>query len=167
MKPGRPKKDASTPARGSTTKGHASDVTLGARHRTTNGNQPRQTPRGSLVTAMLRHPGLTDDDRESIRSAIDEAPSLGELRAAIALRLALVQRFLESGELAAKDCIVALDKISSSISVAVQLGAATSAASPSEIRITWGDGHRPSAPPVEGRAARVSDPVAGDLVDAD
>ncbi len=164
------KSDNSRPARKTAGDGAAADRVLGAKNRTRDNRQPRQHSRMGLVALMDQIPVLTAEDRKQIDAAGDEAITLAHLQRHVALQIACTTRFLESGEMAAKDVIIALNKIGSQISSAVQLAASTSAATPSEIVITWGDGNRRTAPPSADRPARAvkaADAVAGDLVECD
>lgn len=156
------------PARKASGDGFERDRTLGARNTTRSNLQPRQTSKSTMLNAMLRYPGLTDEDREAIRAATEETFDLAVMQANLVLQTALVHRFLESGELAAKDVVVALGKIGSQIGSVVQIGTTTATAVPSEIKITWGDGNRRTAPQSADRPVRrVADAVAGDVIDCD
>lgn len=164
------KTSSSKPARKTAGDGAAGDRVIGAKNRVRDCTLPRQFPKAALSTLMQQIPALTAEDREMLAAAGAETPTVAQMQQSIALQLICVRRFLESGEMAAKDVIVALNKIGSQTAAAVQLATATTAATPSEIKITWGDGNRRTVPvtadqPV--RAKRTADVVAGDLVECD
>lgn len=138
MKAGRPKGPNDRPARSTHGRGQAADRTLGARNRSRDNRQPRQTSKCSLSRAMRDLPPLSAEDWAEIEAVAAQPFGAREVAQCIASQLIFANRCLETGTISAKDYVVALNKIGSQIAAAVQLRAKGGSEGPS-VRITWAD----------------------------
>ena len=122
-------------------------------------NAPRTQGKASFMGLLLSDPRLSLDDKKAIRQVHDAGLTVGDLGAVVAYQQALIQRFFGSGELAAKDVVVAYGKLISSLATAAQLAATSATVNPSKIEITFG-GDAVS----NGRQTMPNDAVIGDIV---
>lgn len=99
--------------------------------------QPRKTHKLSLEGAILSDPNLTPADRKAIALAGKNGVTVGDLSMLVVYELRLAQRLFAEGTLAAKDFVVACNKIASQVAAAAQLGVSQQAGIPSKINVTF------------------------------
>ncbi len=135
MKAGRLKGPNNRPARSVGGRGQAADRTLGARNRTRDNRQPRQSRKCSLQGLLVTVPGLSADDVATIEAAGEEAMDAAAQRAWIAFQQAMVNRATADGSISAKDCVTALAKIGGQILRVLQVQAATARHGTGQVRV--------------------------------
>lgn len=124
----------------------------------------RRSSKGSLVSALIADPRLSDEDRRVIQHAVKNPFTLDDLSALIAYEIRMARVFLENGTLAPKDYVIAMNKAAQHMTSVTQLAQGDGTARPTSIAVQVNLGESP-----EGRRANVvpSDPVVGDIVDVE
>lgn len=124
----------------------------------------RRTTKGSLTSALLNDPRLSEEDRKVILYASKNPFTLDDLSALIAYEIRMARVFLEDKTLVPKDYIVALNKAAQHMTSVTQLSQGDGAIRPTSIAVQVNLGDSP-----EGRRPMVvpADPVVGDIVDVE
>lgn len=134
--------------------------------RTTDGTQPRQQEKSSLLAFMLSDDRLEPDAIERIRQASREVVTPEALGAFAHYTVELARQGHRDGELAFKDMIVACNKAGSQLAAAAQLSQTAPGTGATSITVTFsGTGAVATHPDCQARPE--PDPVIGDLIDAD
>lgn len=183
MRSGRPKSDQTQPARQSRARSNStaaaglatagdtdtSDTTTkaGRPRKSSDPTAPRATRKRSLLSAITADPRLTTADKKKITEAHEDGLTVQDLAALCVYELRLAQRLFEAGELAAKDVVVAIGKMTSHVAAAAQLGAAVGGSSGASISITFDAGSAPSSDRPEGQPRTPTDPQIGDIIEAE
>jgi hypothetical protein len=173
VKNGRPKGPIDKPARRSRAQSQKPDVFASVLE---SGEQPPglakpkrrnvQKPKRSLLGAILNDPALTKADKTAILDASESGLTLSDLSALVIYELKCAQRFFADGTLAAKDYVVATNKIATQIAAAAQMAATASTANiPSRIDISFDVND--SAIPTSDRVDRPLPGPTGDRVDVE
>ncbi len=126
--------------------------------------QPRQSHKRALMSAILNDPRLTAADKRSIKEAHNDGLSVQDLAALTLYELKLAHALYASGELAAKDLVVAINKLSSHVVACAQL-AQTSTAGVASVSVTFSGTGPTSDRPEAGQGRQ--DPDIGDLIDTE
>ncbi len=167
MQRGRPKSDPTTPSRKGRIETQAPDAFDGLANPTPKTNdprQPRKTHKLSLEGAILSDPNLSKADKLAIVAAGKNGVTVGDLAMLVTYELKVAQRFFANSTLAAKDYIVALNKIASQVAAAAQLGVSQQAGIPSQIAVTFtSDGPHI----VDGARERPAPGPCGDVVEVE
>lgn len=151
MKSGRPKNDPTQPPRKARPESQAPDALSGMRQAPAlaqpNGpRRARKKAKRALLSAILADTNLTDEDRKSIAQASEEGVTIADLSALVLYEIKCVQRFHASGDLAAKDMVVGLNKIASQVAAATQLLATASGSGVGKLEITFSNESKSDSP---------------------
>jgi F420-0:gamma-glutamyl ligase len=128
--------------------------------------KPRQSSKRALLGCILGDTRLTADDRKCISQAHRDGVTLQDLAALTVYQLRLAQTFFESGDLAGKDLIVALGKVTSAVAAAAQLGQGSGPGGAATITVTF-VGSGPTSDRPEAAQTTARDDVVGDVVDVE
>jgi len=118
MRAGRPKSSKREAAVTAGPRNQGRDLTRGIKQQQHDRNHKRKS---TFLKQLLSDPALSAADKRRIRAAGKCTLTAADLNELIAYQLAFIRRASESGDLSAKDTIVALNKVASQASVAIQL----------------------------------------------
>ena len=130
----------------------------------TSPRQPRKSHKLSLEGAILGDDKLDPADRKAIVQAGKVGVTVGDLSMLVVYELRTAQRLFASGELAAKDFVVALNKIASQVAAATQLSITSQPGVPSRVQV----GFTCNSPfVVDGARERAAPGPCGDIVEVE
>lgn len=105
--------------------------------RTRSNQQPRQKTKRGFAGLLLDDPRLDDNDRAAIRGAAENPLTPADLAVLVCYEIRLARKFYDSGDLAAKDLVVALTKLSSQAAAVAQLSQSAGGSAVGKLEITF------------------------------
>ena len=165
MRPGRPKSDASKPARRLARNNDT--ATAGAEAKAKAKDKPERAPnKRGLLRALMANPLLTAGDKAAITQAHADGFTPADLSAMTTYELRLAQRLFEADKIDAKALLIAINKATSHVAAAVQLADPNGGGGGAHITVTYeGAGKSSTRPEIADRAA--PHPVVGDIIETE
>ncbi len=125
--------------------------------------QPRQSRKSSLLSVILADTSLDPAAVKRIKGAHGAGLDVADLAAFVTYQIEIVRQAYASGQLAAKDLIVGLNKIGSQVAAAAQLGTAGGTGG-ANVNVTFNGVGPTSTRPEAAQIVTQFDPDVGDTI---